>query len=1000
MTQILSFFAQRLFLARALTIMVLTVGIGALGIVKLQELPNVAFAEVSITTQYPGASAADVELNVTNKIEKELKSVQGVRRFTSESSAGRSQILLELDEGERLDRTVRQIQQAVDRVSDLPTEIDQAPLVEQETTASFEVMSFGVVADVDNAQLQQYSRQLEQQIRALPGISKVEMAGFRQREFWIEVNPEKIRRFGIDFQQINNAIEQRNVATSGGAIESFQSERQLVTLTQFSSIKQLQQTIIEVQANGTIVRLRDVAKVHDTFERAQQLGMINGSNAILFTVYKSASADINATIDGVKSLLQQAEVRSQHTYQFPVSLDLAQDMSERFNIVSTNGGIGLMLVLLLLSVVLQRRVAFWVALSIPFCLLGVIALLPAFNMNLDSVTLAALLLVIGVIVDDSIIVAESVYQQHERGLPPLQAAVTGTKQVLTPVLASLTTTALVFVPMLFIPGTLGKAIAVIPVAVILALLWSLFECTVTLPAHLHQSLAAAPRNRHQPSPRWQALSDRYQQLLGWCLQRRKRTLASAAVALLLMLGSVAVLKIDFFPGQAAKYIEIHTETAPGLPLAQVRQAHLRLEQAIAALPSNELASYQLSYAAPISSGLIRLTSAQQRQRTAVAIAASLEQELADLPQLKQVKFVVDAGGPPPGEPVELRVISNDSNARQQAVAQITQWMAQQPPLYNINNSDAVLTPQLQILPRYEWLARYQLTVADLATTLRIAFDGEQVSQTWINDQEITLRVLLSQPWRNAEQLTQLKLTNASGIEVPLTQLAHIKMIDAPRTLLHFNGVRQVLISAQVNSEDVEADELAEQMLLQLAPTLPPHVTLELGGEIENTNEALSGFFVAFPAAMLAIFFVMAILFESMLQPLLVMAVIPFAVGAALLALLLHLQPLSLFALIGVLGMTGVVVNNALVLINQINQYRQQGQAAIDAITAAASSRLRPILLTSASTVIGLLPLAYGFGGTDVYMGPMALTLGYGLLLSLPVVLLVLPVLYASCVARR
>lgn len=351
--------------------------------------------------------------------------------------------------------------------------------------------------------------------------------------------------------------------------------------------------------------------------------------------------------------------------------------------------------------------------------------------------------------------------------------------------------------------------------------------------------------------------------------------------------------------------------------------------------------------------------------------------------------------PPPGEPVEIRVIGINEVQRNTAVLAVQNWMIAHTGLDKVTHSESLKDPQLQIKPQYEWLARYGLTVDDLATTLRIAFDGDSVSTTWLGDEEVNLRVLLDNENRQLEKLRETKIYTAAGEQIPLSRLAQIVSVQAPREILHFNGDRQVLVTAQIIDEELTPGELSDSLTQAMQGQISDDVRIEIGGEAEETNETLGGIAVAFPAAMLGIYFVLAVMFGSLLQPLLVMAVIPFALVAALFALFIHMSPLSMFAIIGMLGMTGVVVNNALVLINRINELRTSGIAAQEAVLTASTGRLRPIMLTSITTVVGLIPLAYGFGGSDVYMGPMSLTLGYGLLFSLPVVLIVLPCFYLT-----
>ncbi|MGR5555527.1 efflux RND transporter permease subunit [Vibrio fortis] len=996
----LAYFANRQFLARIITVMVLFTGAVSLTQLNLQEYPDVAMDTAEIETFYPGATAQDVELNITNPIEKELRSVDGIAYFISESSEGRSYIEVEYQPGEDATVILRDIQQAVDRVGNLPKDIDAPPVVTQQKTSSLDVYHFGVSlskSNLDEASLQHYAYQLEKKLNNLSGVGSITMSGFNDREFWVEVDPEKARRYKLSFDQVSSAIEQHNLSQSGGFVESWSQEQKIVTMTKVESTGDVENIVIKALDSGQVIRVSDVATVFDTFARATEDPVMNGKAAVIFSITNSGSADVISTIANIEAILDKERERIGDQFIFQTGLDLGKDMNEKFSIVATNGAIGLVLVLLILSLILQRRVAFWVSVSIPFCVLGVMIVLPMLGLNLDSITLAALLLVIGIIVDDSVIIAESIFQEKEAGKQGVDAAVSGTIKVIKPLMASLITTALVFIPMMFIPGTMGKAVAVIPMTVIAALLFSFIECTLTLPAHF--STAKADNKETEQKDRLEWVTNQYQALLNIVL-KYKKTVIAAAFAICAGSGVlVSTLKVDIFPTEAGKYIDVYTEIQAGTPLDQVRSAHQQIEQAIEALPESELVSYEMTYSSPVSQGVINLTNFDQRDRSAEQIIASLTEQLSALSDEMFIKFSIDAGGPPPGEPVEVRVLGGTEDERNQAVELVMNWLKSYQGVTSINHSESLKDPQLNIVPQYHWLAKYNLTVTDLSNALRVGFDGNRVTSTWLGDQEVDIRVVLDEKFRDIEKLKTTKIYTADGDQVPLSRLAKVEQIQIPRLIKHYNGEREVTVSAALSDENISPVALSSELLTELAGQYPASVTIDVGGEAESTNETMSGFMVVFPAAMLAIYCVLAVMFNSLLQPLLIMVVIPFAIMASLMALVVHMQPMSLFGLIGVLGMTGVVVNNSLVLINRINELRDQGLAAIDAVVQAATSRLRPIVMTSLTTVAGLLPLAYGLGGTDVFMGPMSLTLGYGLLFSLPVVLLVIPAMYALCFAK-
>ncbi|MFS1419664.1 efflux RND transporter permease subunit [Vibrio splendidus] len=998
----LAYFANRQFLARIITVMVLLTGAMSLMQLKLQEYPDVAMDTAEIETIYPGATAQDIELNITNPIEKELRSVDGIAYFSSESSEGRSLIEVEYLPGEDAAVILRDIQQAIDRVGNLPKDIDSPPVVTQQKTSSLDVYHFGVSlsdSNTDLESLQHYAYQLEKRINNLGGVGSIKLSGFNEREFWVEVDPEKARRYQVAFDDVSTAIEQHNLSQSGGFVESWSQEQKIVTMTKVASTSDVSDIVIKALDSGQVVRVSDVATVIDTFARATEDPVLSGKPAVIFSITNSGSADVITTIDSIKALLGKESERIGDQFIFQTSLDLGKDMGEKFSIVATNGAIGLVLVLLILSMILQRRVAFWVSVSIPFCVFGVMIVLPIIGLNLDSITLAALLLVIGIIVDDSVIIAESIFQEKEAGKKGVDAAVSGTLKVIKPLMASLVTTALVFIPMMFIPGTMGKAVAVIPITVIAALVFSFIECTLTLPAHL--SLAKESNSKTQEKDRFEWIANHYRSLLNLALalNYKKSVIVLALVGFSVSGFLVSSLKVDIFPTEAGKYIEVYTEVKAGTPLSKVRDAHKSIEQAIESLPETELVSYELVYSSPVSQGIINLTNFDQRSRSAEQIITALNEELKVVSDGMFIKFSIDAGGPPPGAPVEVRVLGGTEIERNQTVDLVMTWLEDYKGVTSINHSEALKDPQLNIVPQYHWLAKYNLTVSDLSNALRVGFDGNSVTSTWLGDQEVDIRVVLDEQFRDIEKLKTTKIYTAEGQQLPLSRLATVEQIEIPRLIKHYNGEREVTVSAALSDESISSVALADELITELTGQYPSSVTISVGGEAESTNETMSGFMVVFPAAMVAIYFVLAVMFNSLLQPLLIMAVIPFAIMASLMALVVHMQPMSLFGLIGVLGMTGVVVNNSLVLINRINELRIEGLDAIDAVMQAAVSRLRPIVMTSLTTVAGLLPLAYGLGGTDVFMGPMSLTLGYGLLFSLPVVLLVIPAMYALFFSR-
>ena len=486
------FFAERHLLAYLITTLIILLGVSTLINIKRDSFPKVEFGELLITAEYPGASPEDVELKVTNEIEKELKEVTGIKRYMSWSMENVSIIHLVIDPDEKdKDKTIVEIREAVSRVTDLPPEVTESPLVTELGTSVFPMIEVGLTGDVPYQELRRTAKFFEKKLENLPGIAKVERFGYRAREIKVEVSPKAMLKHEVSLSKIISAIQSPNIRATGGSFESYTSDKNIVTLAQFRNPTEVKEVIVRTTFSGPLIRVKNLAIVKDDFEPEKVLSRVNGVSAISLVAYKSESADIVRTVDNIKKLIESEKQYLPNGINLVISDDHSQYVRQRFSIVTTNGLIGLALVLIVLTIFINLRIAFWVALGIPVTVLGVIFLLPTFDTFLDSITLTAMVIVMGIIVDDAIIISENIYQRHEQGDSPIDAAVNGLVGVFKPVLTTIFPTVIVFTPMFFMPGTLGKFIYVIPLVIILALLVSLMESTLALPSHLSAGLSKA-----------------------------------------------------------------------------------------------------------------------------------------------------------------------------------------------------------------------------------------------------------------------------------------------------------------------------------------------------------------------------------------------------------------------------------------------------------------------------------------------------------------------------
>ena len=471
--------------------MILMVGLWSLLGINRSEYPKIELGLMVIKTYYPGASPEDVELNITNKIEDKLKNIVGIEEIRSTSSEGISLIIVEMEADVADIESVKDdIREAVGNVSDLPKEVREQPVITERKTSIVAVIEVGLASELPYKDVREIARRFEKKLKALPGVAEVRRFGFRPREIKIEVSPQKLREYQVSMGNIIQAIQSRNIRDTGGSLESYTSEKNVVTLSHFRSPYEVGEVIVRSTFEGPQIKVRDLARINDSFAEPRILSRVNGKPAISFRLSKTENADIVRTTGAIKALVEQEKQIVGDKIEFLFTDDLSKNILNSFEIVRYNGSVGLVLVIIVLALFLNLRTAFWVALGIPIALLGVIFMLPNFGVDLNRVTLMSMILVIGIIVDDAIIVSENIYRRRELGDSPIDAVVNGLNEVFLPVLTTIFTTFLAFAPLFFMPGILGKAFYVIPLTISLALIMSLLEAVMILPAHLLPGLRA------------------------------------------------------------------------------------------------------------------------------------------------------------------------------------------------------------------------------------------------------------------------------------------------------------------------------------------------------------------------------------------------------------------------------------------------------------------------------------------------------------------------------
>ena len=1002
------FFARRNLLAYVITLVIVLLGLSSLATIKRDSFPSVEFGELLVTTTYPGASPEDVELMVTNEIEKEIKEVTGIKRYMSWSMENVSTIHIVIDpDVADEDKVIREIREAVSRVTDLPEEVTESPLVTELGTSSFPMIEIGLAGELPYGELREIARRFEKKLENIGGVSRVERYGYRAREVKVELSPRALERNEVSLAEVVGAIRGRNIRATGGSFESYTSEKNIVTLAQFREPQEVGDVIVRTTFDGPSIKVRNLAKIRDDFEEENVMSRVNGEKAISFIAFKSESADIVRTVDAIKAMAEQEKQLLPEGAELMISNDESKYVKERFSIVLNNGFIGLSLVMLVLATFLNLRVAFWVALGIPVAILGTIFMLPMFGSFLDSITMTAMVLVLGIIVDDAIIISESIYRHYEHGMEPKQAAEQGLKAVFKPVITTILTTFLAFAPLFYMPGMLGKFVYVIPLVITLALLVSLVESTLALPAHIASGMKPGG-GVSKRSGMFDRMRHGYQGVLVKLLRWRYVLVLLFFSGLAGSLG-YAYKFMDFilFPSSTAERFMVLVETPVGTSLQATSDITREVEKIVSELGKAELDSFvtRIGTYGDIGSSerennaavYVSLTSYGSRARTADEIVESLRQKTDQLEGVERVFYMIDSGGPPVGRPITIRVVGVDDDMRRRLADDMLKFIEGVEGTKDLERSDKPGKEQVEIKFDYDSLARVGISVADVARNVRIAYDGEVVTSVRYGDEDVDFRVIFNEQVRkNPASLAQLTLPNRNGNLTPLNQVARFVSAPGPAGFTHYKGDRTITISGDIDKEITTPLKVTEAVLAHFDLEQDyPGMSLVVGGEAEESQKSIDELIIIMGIAAIGIYLLLILLFNSLWQPMMVMMAIPFGVVGVIVGFSVHDQALGFLGMIGMVGLAGVVVNDSLVLVAHVNELREKHPARdLKAIVAqGTANRLRAVLLTTVSTVAGLMPLAYGIGGTDAYMGPMALALAWGLLFATPLTLLLIPSLY-------
>lgn len=1020
--RIAEFSTKNSLLVNLFSAFVLIVGLISLFNLQREAFPNISLDTVVITTPYPGASAEDVEKLVTTPIEKELRGLSGIKRIVSSSEEGISKINIEIDpESRNTQRVVDDIQRAVDRVRNLPDEIRESPLVTEIEFDEFPVIEISIAGDFAEAKQRQYAELLEDLILEIEGVATVRRLAWRDPEFWVEVDPEKLYDYHVSIEEVMTALSQHNVTLPGGSIRSDGMEFSIRTVGEFRTPEEILDVIIRSNDMGHHLRIQDIAQVVETFEDRASISKVNGKPSVSMVVVKSRAGDIVNVVNRVKERVSDFRASLPDGMDVVLTNDLSFYVNRRLGVLRNNGIIGLVLVVIVLFLFLDPIPAMVTAIGLPIALFSTFIVMNAFGISINLVTMLGLIIVLGMLVDDGIIVSENVYRHVENGMPVQQAAIQGTSEVILPVTVTILTTCAAFAPLMFMRDILGRFIFFVPVVVIIALAASAIEAFIILPSHLsdfmkgyHQKQFS--RRKTITEKQWfEKFTQGYVGFLNKALSYRYWVVAGVIA---LLAGSVFiavfVMRVVMFTGEGIEEFNIQAEAPKGTSLERLNELFIPVEALVANLPAEEREAFQ-TYLGAIDRhrgldpsaregshlGQIRvfLTPSQERRRTPQQIVESLRPQLNEIEGFDKLSFYIPQEGPPVGQPIEVNIQGDEFQTLQKIAQKVTDKLHQIKGVSDMSSSHEFGKKQIRVVVDPERAKQYYMTIGQIASTVRHAFAGGLATTIKPVRAEEEINVLVRFPEDTRKDLSafdKLLIPNARGALVPLSAVAHIEETEGIFKINHLGGRRVVTVTAQVDQQEttsLEVNQKLEQAFKDIHEKYPGY-TINYGGEFEDQQRTFRNLLKSFMVAFFVIFIILAALFNSLLQPFIVMTAIPFGLIGVIFGFLLHGRPLSFFAFLGVVGLTGIVVNGSIVFVDFVNKLRQTGKERRASLIEAGRLRLRPVLMTNITTIAGLASVAYGIGGGDPFLKPMGLSIIWGLLFATGLTLILIPCIYA------
>ncbi len=1036
MNALVTWFAKNTVAANLLMALIMVGGLLNLSSIRMEVFPEFSSDRISISVPYLGAAPEEVEEAICARIEERLVDLESVKKITSTAAEGAGTVMVELLPNADVRQALDDVKARIDAIDTFPEEAEQ-PIV-QELIQRRQVLNVAISGDTDERTLKLLGEQVRDEISQLDGITLTELVAARPYEISIEISELDLQRHGLTFDEVAQAVRRSSLDLPGGSVRSRGGEILLRTQGQAYRGEDFERLVLINRPDGTRLTLSEVATVVDGFAETDQAARFDNRPAVLVQVFRVGEQDSTEVSATVRDYIVAAQARMPEGIELTIWQDDNKVLESRLETLIRNGRTGLILVLLVLALFLRLRLAGWVALGIPISFLGAFWLMPPLDLSINVISLFALIAVLGIVVDDAIIVGENIYRHHQEGKVGLEAAVAGVREVAVPVLFSVLTTMAAFAPLTQIPGSMGKVFRVIPIVIITTLFFSLIESLLVLPAHLsHLKAAAERRQAGKIRGAWQRFQRRfsdlqerfieeiYGPLVERAIERRYLTLALATSLLLLTFGMVGSgrVQFNFFPPVEADNVAAILTMPQGTPVEVTSEALARLErgalelrreveqsgdhntfahilvtageQPFRSVQSQSGARVGTHYAGGhLGEVNIELGPAEAREITAAQIAARWRELTGPIPDAVELTFSSAIFSS--GAPILVRLAGPDLSDLRAAAAGMKQQLRSYPGVFDIADSFRAgkQEAKLRITPEAETLG---LTLSDLARQVRQAFFGEEAQRIQRGSEEI--KVMVRYPAaerRSLANLEQMKIRTPAGGEVPFSVAGELDTGRGFASISRTDRNRTVDVTADLDLAVANANQILADLEVGFLPELlAQHRGLQytLEGERQEQRDTMGGLLRGFVLALFMIYALLAVPFKSYVQPLIVMTAIPFGLMGAIWGHMIIGISLTMLSGIGMVALTGVVVNDSLVMVDFVNRAYRGGSPLAIAIRDAGKKRFRPIVLTSLTTFVGLAPLLLEKSVQAQFLIPMAASIAFGVLFVTGIVLVLVPVTY-------